>query len=89
MAITAKFNAAAGQLDVFGDKLDDTIVASRDAAGTILINNGTVPVQGGAATVANTSLIEVFGQAGNDTITLDESNGALPAANCSAVPATT
>jgi Ca2+-binding RTX toxin-like protein len=81
MAITAKFNAAAGQLDVFGDKLDDTIVASRDAAGTILINNGTVPVQGGAATVANTSLIEVFGQAGNDTITLDESNGALPAAN--------
>ena len=54
---------------------------SRDAAGTILINNGAVPVQGGAATVANTSLIEVFGQAGNDTITLDESNGALPAAN--------
>ena len=32
-------------------------------------------------TVANTTLIQVFGQGGNDTITLDESNGALPAAN--------
>ena len=33
------------------------------------------------ATVANTTLIQVFGQSGNDTIALDESNGALPAAN--------
>ena len=33
------------------------------------------------ATVANTSLIQVFGQGGNDTITLNEANGALPAAN--------
>jgi Ca2+-binding RTX toxin-like protein len=37
--------------------------------------------QGGAPTVANTSLVEVFGQAGDDKIALDESNGALPAAN--------
>ena len=29
-------------------------------------------------TVANTTLIEVFGQSGNDTIALDETNGALP-----------
>src|SRR4030095_10425628 len=40
-----------------------------------------VPVQGGTATVANTSLIQVFGQGGNDTITLSEVNGALPKAN--------
>jgi Ca2+-binding RTX toxin-like protein len=66
-----------------GDSLDNTIVTSRDAAGTILINGGAVPVQGGAATVANTGLIQASGQAGNDTITLDEANGALPAASLS------
>src|SRR5262249_13427343 len=38
------------------------------------------PIVGGKATVANTALIQVFGQGGNDTITLDEANGALPAA---------
>ena len=38
------------------------------------------PSTGGTPTVANTSLIQVFGQGGNDTITLDEANGALPAA---------
>ena len=81
MAITASFLLTSAQLDVLGDSLDNTIVTTRDAAGNILINGGAVPVQGGRATVANTSLIEVFGQAGNDTITLDEANGALPAAN--------
>ena len=35
----------------------------------------------GTPTVANTTLIQVFGQSGNDTITLNEVNGALPAAN--------
>ena len=36
---------------------------------------------GGTPTVANTSLIQVFGQAGNDNLALDETNGALPRAN--------
>jgi len=79
MATTASFSPGAGSLSVFGDSLDNTIVTSRDAAGTILINGGAVPVAGGQPTVANTGLIQVFGQGGNDTITLDESNGALPA----------
>ena len=47
----------------------------------ILVNGGAVPIQGGTATVANTSLIQVFGQGGNDTITVNETNGAMPAAN--------
>src|SRR5205807_9567867 len=47
----------------------------------LLVNGGAVQVTGGVATVANTSLIQVFGQDGNDTIALDETNGALPAAN--------
>jgi Ca2+-binding RTX toxin-like protein len=80
MAIKASFSPTAGLLSVFDDNLNNTIVVSRDAAGTILINGGAVAVTGGKATVANTSLIQVFGTGGNDMISLDESNGALPAA---------
>ena len=81
MAITASFLPGTGVLTEFGDATDNTIVTSRNAAGTILVNGGAVSVVGGNPTVANTGTIQVFGQAGNDTITLDESNGALPAAN--------
>ena len=80
MAVTASFSPRTGTLSVFGDAIDDSIVASRDAAGNILINHGAVTILGGTATVANTSLIQVFGQGGNDTISVDESNGAMPAA---------
>ena len=80
MAIKASFSPSTGLLSVFGDSADDTITVSRDAAGQILINGGAIPVMGGQATVANTTLIQVFGQAGKDNIALDESNGALPAA---------
>jgi hypothetical protein len=45
------------------------------------VNNGAVPITGGTPTVANTSLVQAFGQGGNDTISLDESFGALPNAN--------
>ena len=78
-AVTASF-LANGTLSVFGDSLDNTIIISRDAAGKILVNGGAVAVQGGTPTVANTALIQVFGQGGSDTITLSEVNGALPAA---------
>ena len=81
MATTASFSRGSGVLSVFGDALDDSIVASRDAAGNILVNHGAISVVGGQPTVGNTSVIQIFGQAGNDTIELDESNGALPAAN--------
>jgi hypothetical protein len=89
MAIKASFSPGSAILSVFDDNLNNTIVVSRDAAGTIFINGGAVTVTGGTATVANTSLIQVFGTGGNDTISLDESNGALPAARCSAAWATT
>src|SRR6185369_1733837 len=64
-AVTATFTAAGGTLRVLGDALDNTIVVSRDVAGTILINNGAVAIQGGPATVVNTSLIFMLGQGGN------------------------
>src|SRR5262245_60736876 len=81
MAITASFLPGSGVLTVIGDALPDVIKMSRDAAGRLLVNGGAVTIQGGTATVANTSLIQIFGQAGNDTITLDEANGPLPPAN--------
>ncbi len=80
-SVTASFSPGAGVLSVIGDAQDNTIVVSRNAAGQLLVNGGAVSIQGGAATVANTTLIQVFGQAGNDKISLDETNGALPAAN--------
>src|SRR5437899_336298 len=80
MAIKATFFPTAGLLSEVGDGVDNTIVTSRDAAGQLFVNGGAVPINGGQATVTNTSTIQVFGQGGNDTIALDESNGALPAA---------
>lgn len=80
-AVTASFLPSAGILSVFGDSQDNNITVSRDAAGKLLVNGGAVSILGGTATVANTAQIQVFGQAGNDTITLSETNGALPAAS--------
>jgi Ca2+-binding RTX toxin-like protein len=80
MATKATFLQDAGVLSVFGDGVGNTIVTSRDAAGNILVNGGAVAITGGRPTVANTGSIQVFGQGGNDTIALDETNGALPAA---------
>ena len=78
-ATTATFSA--GTLSVNGDSAANTIQISRDAAGKILVNGGAVTVIGGTPTVANTALIQVFGLAGNDNISLSEANGALPRAN--------
>jgi Ca2+-binding RTX toxin-like protein len=80
-AVTASFIPSVGVLTVFGDNLDNTVTLSRDASGQILVNGGAVSVLGGTPTVANTSLMQVFGLGGNDTISLDEANGALPQAN--------
>jgi Ca2+-binding RTX toxin-like protein len=81
MSVGAVFSEAAGVLTVLGDSQDNNIVISREASGNILINGGAVAIIGGKATVANTTLIQAFGQAGNDTIKIDEANGAMPAAN--------
>jgi hypothetical protein len=80
---TAVFNPTTGVLTITGNDLDNTIVVTRDGAGNILVNNGAVSISGGVATVANTSLIQIFGNGGNDQLSLDESNGAMPAANMS------
>ena len=69
-----------GALTITGDSQNNAITVSRDAAGKLLVNGGAVKVLGTTPTVANTSAILIFGLDGNDTLSLDESNGALPSA---------
>src|SRR5262245_48969394 len=68
--VTATFSAATGVLTVTGDDLDNSLAVSRDAAGTLIVNGDgvIVPVQGGPATAANTTLIRIFGMGGNDEL---------------------
>lgn len=80
-SVTASFAPDTGILSVLGDAQNNTIIVSRDAGGHILVNGGNVAIQGGTATVANTTLIKMDGQDGNDILSLDETNGALPVAN--------
>jgi Ca2+-binding RTX toxin-like protein len=79
--ITALFIAPLGQLAVIGTTQNDTITVSRNAAGGLLVNGGAVRILGPTATVANTSLIDVFGLEGDDALALDEANGTLPNAD--------
>ncbi len=78
-SISAVF--AGGVLTVTGDDQDNTLIVSRDVAGTILVNGGTLAVTGGVPTVTNTSLIRILGLGGNDVLTVDDSNGSMPPAN--------
>jgi Ca2+-binding RTX toxin-like protein len=78
MSLSGNFNPVTGVVTVFGDNAKNTITLNRDAAGSILINGGAVPIIGGKPTVAGTNLIQVFGLAGNDIISIDETNGAMP-----------
>jgi Ca2+-binding RTX toxin-like protein len=79
-SVTGVFSPSSGVLTVTGDNSNNAITIGRDAAGTILVNNGAVHVRGGTPTVLNTSVMQVFGQGGDDVITLNEANGMLPSA---------
>jgi len=89
LSASAVFVPSTGVLTVFGDAQNNALTVGRKRAGNINVNGGAVAIQGGSATVANVSLIQVFGQGGNDTISLNETNGALPAANLFGGMATT
>ena len=66
-----------GVLTVVGDAQDNSIAISRDAAGRILVNGGSVVVRFGNPTVANTRVISVVGGAGDDTLTLERDQRSL------------
>ena len=79
-AVTVSFSAAQGVLTILGDAQNNNITVARSTSGSILVSDGTRTFVN-MATVANTRLIQIFGQAGNDNLSLNESNGALPAAD--------
>jgi Ca2+-binding RTX toxin-like protein len=72
---------ANGILTITGDDNDNTLIASRDLTGNILVNNGTIPITGGVPTITNTTLIRILGLGGNDTLTIDDLNGQMPPAH--------
>jgi Ca2+-binding RTX toxin-like protein len=81
--ITPSVNAIAsgGVLTVVGDNSDNSIEVSRSVDGHLLVNGGDVKIFGGSPTAVNTRVIQIFGRGGNDRLSINETNGALPRAN--------
>src|SRR4051812_27280054 len=71
-AISASFSPSTHVLTVVGDAGNNAITIARNTAGRIFVNGATVAVAGGTPTVANTTLIRMFGLDGNDTLRLNE-----------------
>src|SRR5688572_21193595 len=69
MAISGYYSH--GVVSLIADADASNLTVSRNAAGTILVNGGAVAISGGVPTVANTSLIQVFGLGGDEFVTLD------------------
>jgi Ca2+-binding RTX toxin-like protein len=80
MNITGKFQPIKHRLLVTGDDADNNITVSRDLGGHLFVNGDAID---GDPTVANTDLIRVIGGDGDDIVTLNETNGPLPAAELS------
>jgi Ca2+-binding RTX toxin-like protein len=68
-----------GSLVVLGDQTDNTIAIGRTASGDLLVNNGAVQIFGNKRSFSSSSPIQVFGFGGNDTISVDETNGPIQA----------
>lgn len=79
--VTTTFEPGTGVLSIVGDSRDNTIVVSADAVGNIVVKSESGSVVGTAPTIKSVNLISAFGLGGNDTISLDESGGALPRAH--------
>ena len=72
--VTANFDATLGILNVVGDDTSNTITVARGPNSTIIVNGGSVPIDGGTPRLNNTILIQVFGNGGNDSIDLSDLN---------------
>ncbi len=66
MAVTA--NLSSGTLSILGDLFNNQIAVVNDGMGNILVNSGTVAIQGGPSTTLNTTAIQISGSGGDDVI---------------------
>jgi Ca2+-binding RTX toxin-like protein len=73
-SVTVTFNA--GVLTITGDAVANSLTVGQTPAHVITLN-GT-PVLAGTVTRANVQRVHMDGGAGNDTLRLDETNGAMP-----------
>ena len=80
LSVSATFSQSTGTLNITGNAQDNNIEISRDDSGNILVNDGEVAIVGGTPNVNNTTQILGLCLGGNDTIVLNEFNGALPRA---------
>ncbi len=78
MSITAFYVPGTNTLAILGDNSNNVISVGRNSAGGLVINNGAVRISG--ASNSNPSRISIFGFGGNDTLTIDETNGKMPQA---------
>jgi Ca2+-binding RTX toxin-like protein len=78
LAVTATFSS--GVLSIIGDAANNTIEVTRAPGGRIFVNSSYFVIRGGTPTVSNTTHIKVFGQAGHDTLRINETNGLMPRA---------
>jgi hypothetical protein len=76
----ASFAPATGVLTVAGTSAADAYVITATAQGAIVVNGGSVPIQGGTPTLANTARIVLLGRGGDDQLVLDPHGPALPGA---------
>ena len=79
-ATGAHLNQGHGVLTVFGNPNGGATTVSRDRAGDIEVNGGTVRIRGARATVSNVRTMIVVGSFHSDRLAIDEANGPLPSA---------
>ena len=70
--VSANFDATLGILNIVGDDTSNSITVARGPNSTIIINGGSVLIDGGTPRLNNTVLIQVFGNGGNDEIDLSD-----------------
>src|SRR5215213_8683222 len=69
-----------GVLSIIGNPLANTYTISRTTGGAIRLNGQNLVVNGALVTVGGTARIAVNSGGGDDTVTLDTTNGPLPKA---------
>lgn len=80
-AASAVYQPSIKLLTLLGDADDDTLVAGRDAAGTLLLNASPVLVDGAPITLGDVLRLQLAGKGGADLLRIDESGGPMPGAS--------
>jgi Ca2+-binding RTX toxin-like protein len=72
--VTATFDATLGILNVVGDDTSNSITVTKGPNNTLIVNGGSVVIDGGTPNLNNTILVQVFGNGGNDQLDLSDLN---------------